>query len=84
MLAAASSAIEPMAAVTIAVGGSSNGNKVELVMPAVTFSVPTVDVQQVVSTAINFTAQGYIPSATTNVFDLSETNDLTVRYYAVP
>jgi hypothetical protein len=85
MLAAASSAVEPMAAVTIAVGGSSNGVKVELVMPAVTFSVPTVDVQQVVSTAINFTAQGYLPSATANgnTFDLTETNDLTVRYYAV-
>lgn len=85
MLAAASSAVEPMAAVTIAVGGSSNGVKVELVMPAVTFSVPTVDVQQVVSTAINFTAQGYLPSATTNgnTFDLTETNDLTVRYFSV-
>jgi hypothetical protein len=84
MLAAASSSVEPMAAVTIAVGGSSNGNRVELVMPAVTFSVPTVDVQQVVSTAINFTAQGYLPSATANAntFDLTETNDLTVRYYA--
>lgn len=84
MLAAASSAVEPMAALTIAVGGSSNSIRVELVMPAVTFSVPTVDVQQVVSTAINFTAQGYLPSATANAntFDLTETNDLTVRYFS--
>ena len=84
MLAAASSAVEPMAAVTVVVGGSANTNRVELIMPAVTFSVPSVDVQQVVSTAINFTAQGYVPSATANAnaFDLSETNDLTIRYYA--
>lgn len=84
MLAAASSSVEPMAALTIAVGGSTNSNKVELVMPSVTFSVPSVDVQQVVSTAINFTAQGYLPSGTANAntFDLSEANDLTVRYYA--
>ena len=43
-----------------------------LEMPAVTFSIPTVDVQQVVSTAINFTAEGYTPSATgdANVFAL--------------
>ena len=84
MLAAASSSVEPMAALTIVVGGSTNSNKVELVMPSVTFSVPSVDVQQVVSTAINFTAQGYLPSGTANAntFDLSEANDLTVRYYA--
>jgi len=84
MLAAASASVEPMAALTIAVGGASNGNRIELNMPSVTFSVPTVDVQAVVSTAINFTAEGYVPSATANgnTFALDETNDLTVRYYA--
>ena len=84
MLAAASSSIEPMAAITIAIGGSANATRVMLEMPAVTFSIPTVDVQQVVSTAINFTAEGYTPStiAGANVFALDETNDLTVRYYS--
>jgi hypothetical protein len=53
-------------------------------MPSATISIPTVDVQQVVSTAINFTAQGSALSATADnsVYDLSKSNDITVRYYA--
>jgi hypothetical protein len=84
MLAAISASTEPMATISIAIGGSGNGNRVVLDMPAVTFSIPTVDVQQVVSTAINFTAEGYTPSATAadTVFALDETNDIAVRYYA--
>lgn len=84
MLAAASSTIEPMVALTISIGGGANTVKIVLEMPSATITIPTVDVQQVVSTAINFTAQGYVPSSTANanVFDLSETNDISVRYYA--
>lgn len=83
MLAAISGSTEPMATISISIGGNS-GNKVVLDMPAVTFSIPTVDVQQVVSTAINFTAEGYSPGATAadSVFALDETNDIAVRYYA--
>lgn len=83
MLAAASTAVEPMATITINIGGA-NATKVVLEMPAVSFSVPSIDVQQVVSTAINFTASGYTPSAVANanVFDLSKTSDLAIRYYA--
>lgn len=83
MLAAASNTIEPMASLGINIGGAST-IKVNLDMPATVISIPTVDVQQVVSTAINFTAEGYIPSATTdgNVYDLTKTNDFAVRYYA--
>lgn len=85
MLAAISASTEPMATISVAIGGSANGNRVVLDMPAVTFSIPTVDVQAVVSTAINFTAEGYTPNATAteNVFALDETNDISVRYYAV-
>ena len=84
MLGAASSAVEPMASLAISIGGGANATRVVLDMPAVTFGIPTVDVQQVVSTAINFTAAGYIPSATadSNTFALDEVNDLTVRYYS--
>lgn len=84
MLNAASSSVEPMAALVISVGGSANSTRVELDMPGVTFSIPTVDVQQVVSTAINFTAAGSLPSATTNgnTFAVDAVNDLAVRYYA--
>jgi hypothetical protein len=82
MLAAASASVEPMAALSVVIGGTTNATKVVLEMPAVTFSIPTVDVQQVVSTAINFTAEGYTPGATSNVFALDETNDIAVRYYS--
>jgi hypothetical protein len=53
-------------------------------MPSVVLAVPTVDVQQVVSTNIAFTAQGYNASATAanNTFDITNPSDLMVRYYA--
>jgi len=84
MLAAASSTIEPMITLSLAIGGKSNTVKVILDMPSATISIPTVDVQQVISTVINFTAQGSSQSATAanSTFDLAKSNDITVRYYA--
>ena len=84
MLAAASASVEPMVALSISVGGTTNATKVVVEMPAATISIPAIDVQQVVSTNINFTAQGYTPSSTANanVFSLDKTSDLSVRYYA--
>lgn len=84
MLAAAATAVEPMFSMELAIGGSGNPLKIELQMPSVSIAVPTVDVQAVISTSINFTAAasvqtGAIGSAT---FDLGRTNDLVVRYYA--
>lgn len=84
MLAGSSKTTEPMISLQIAIGGINNAVKVVLDMPSATISIPTVDVQQVVSTAINFTAQGSALSATADnsVYDLSKSNDITVRYYA--
>ena len=84
MLAETATAIEPMFALAINIGGAANTVKVVLDMPSVTVGIPTVDVQQVVSTSIAFTAQGYVPSATAanNTFDLAKAGDLMVRYYA--
>lgn len=84
MLSAAASSVEPMAALAISVGGAANTIKAVMEMPAVTLSIPSVDVQQVVSTAINFTAQSSVPSNTADgtVYDLSEINDITVKYFA--
>jgi hypothetical protein len=86
MLAETANAIEPMFSLSINIGGNTaSTNKVIFEMPAVSIGVPTVDVQQVVSTSIAFTAQGYVPSATTanNVFDLTNPSDLLIRYFAV-
>ena len=84
MLAAASVTVEPMFSLQLAIGGSANATKVVLDLPSVTIGVPTVNVQQVVSTAINFTGQGFVPSTTANanVYDLTQTNDIAIRYYA--
>lgn len=84
MLAEAASNIEPMFALTMSVGGAANAVHVDLEMPSVVLAVPTVDVQQVVSTNIAFTAQGYNASATAanNTFDITNPSDLMVRYYA--
>ena len=84
MLSAASSSVEPMASLSIAVGGATNATRVVFDMPSITLSIPTVDVQQVVSTSINFTAEGYTTSATpdANAFALDEINDISVRYYS--
>jgi len=88
MLAETANAIEPMFALSINIGGSApatgSSNRVVLEMPSVSIGVPTVDVQQVVSTSIAFTAQGYVPNATAanNTFDLTKASDLLVRYYA--
>lgn len=76
--------IEPMFALNIWLGGSGNTVKVALDMSAASITIPAVNVEQVVSTTINFTSQGYIPNATvaSTVFDLSKPTDLMVRYYA--
>lgn len=77
----------------IQIGGINSVVKVELEMPAVTLQVPTVDVQDVVSTTINFVAQGSVlPSSvasdladasTVSYYDIEASNDILVRYYSV-
>lgn len=74
------------------VGGASNAVKVELEFPAVTMQVPTVDVQDVISTSISFSAQPALltdssaaanaDNSTTTYYDLEATTDLLVRYYS--
>lgn len=84
MLAEAATNIEPMFELIVNIGGAANTVHVDLEMPSVVLAVPTVDVQQVISTNIAFTAQGYVPSTTAanNTFDLTNPSDLMVRYYA--
>lgn len=76
MLAASSSDVNPAYYLKIAVGGSANITHVDFTMPAVVLSIPAVNAEQVVSTTINFTAQGSASSA----FDISVANELTVDY----
>lgn len=65
---------------TLNIGGTSSaGTRVELNLPAAVLSVPTINSEQVVSTTINFVAHGSTGSA----YDISATNEATLKYYAV-
>jgi hypothetical protein len=74
--------VEPNFSVQVAIGGSTNSIKVALDMPTTMLTIPTIDVQQVVSTTINFTAQGSTGGTAGSAYDISATNELTVKYYA--
>jgi hypothetical protein len=73
--------------VQVEVGGGTSGTRVELEMPASMLQVPTIDAQDVISTSIAFTAQGFDGSsslpATVELanFDVDQANDLFIRYY---
>lgn len=69
------------------VGGSSNPIRVEMVMPGVVLQIPTVETADVISTTINFTAQGHenVLSGTNGAdtdYDIAAVNDLRIRYYS--
>lgn len=69
------------------IGGSSNPIRVEMLMPGVVLQIPTVETADVISTTINFTAQGHdnVLSGTGGVdtnYDIAAVNDLRIRYYS--
>ncbi len=66
--------------ITLNIGGTAAaGTRVELNLPAAVLSVPTINAEQVVSTTINFVAHGFNGSA----YDITATNEATLKYYAV-
>jgi len=68
--------VDPAYYMKISVGGP-NLSRVELEMPAVVLSIPSVNTEQVVSSTITFTAQGSSGSA----FDIGTPNEINVKYY---
>lgn len=85
MQASASATTEPKFRLQLEMGGASNENKIEFEMPGVVLQLPTIDVAEVVSTTVNFTAQGFtsdVNGASVPSFDLTKANDLTVRYFS--
>lgn len=69
----------------IEVGGASNAVHVDFEMNGIVLQVPTVETGDVMSTTINFSAQGYDPTlvGSNATYDLAQTNDLYINYYAV-
>jgi hypothetical protein len=83
MLATSATATDPKFFIQLEVGGSTNAVRVEMEMNAAMLTIPTVNVEQVVSTQINFTAQGHTAAfASAADYDIANTNELLVRYYS--
>lgn len=76
---ATSAGIEPQYQLILHVGGSAATTRVELEMPMAFVQIPTIDAQAVLSTTINFTAEGFVNDK--SGIDIENTNELEVRYY---
>lgn len=71
--------------ISLQVGGSTNATRVDMLIDGASLQVPTIDAgQDIVSTVINFTAQGTdaVKGTASANFDLTMTNDLRVRYFS--
>jgi hypothetical protein len=77
MLAGSTTDVDPAFSVQVEVGGSANATRVEFEMPAAVLTIPTVATEQVISTTINFTAQG----SDNGAFEIGAANELEVRYF---
>lgn len=69
--------------VKVIIGGTGAATRVELSMPTCSISIPSIDVQQVVSTTINFTAQSSALGTAGSTYDITQANELTTTYYGV-
>lgn len=85
LLSTLSTSAETKYRLQLEIGGASAATRVELDMPGTVIGIPSVDVQDVISTAITFSAQGTdsVIGGATASYDLENTNDLTLRYYSV-
>ena len=83
MLTNAATSAETKYSLNIAIGGSANAIRVETFIFGAMLQIPTIDAQAVMSTTINFTAQGtdYLGGSSAS-FDLENTNDLRIRYFS--
>ena len=75
-------ASETKFALSLQVGGSANTVHVDFGMPGVVLQVPSINTADVMAVTINFTAQGFDPIVANQLFDLAQTNDLNIKYYA--
>jgi len=77
MLSNSATATNPAFYMKLSIGGNASAaTRVDIEMPAVMLSIPSVATEQVVSTTITFTAQGSSSSA----FDIEALNEATITY----
>ena len=82
LLAASSSSTENKFAVVVSMGGASNDTRVDLSMPTVQLTIPSITSEQIISTSITMTAQGSSTGLAGGTYDLEKTNELSLKYYA--
>lgn len=80
---ATSAGVEPKFKLQVEIGGITAGTRVEVEAPGAMLQIPSIDAQAVMSTTINFTAQGFSNILADNAYDLENTNDLTIRYLSL-
>lgn len=85
LLTNASTSIEPKFSLKLQIGGAAAGTRVELNMPATFLQIPTVDAQAVMSTTINFTAEGgdQVQGTAGAGFDIEQPSEIEIRYLSL-
>lgn len=80
---ATSAGIEPKFRLQLEIGGASNGTRIEVESSGAMLQIPTIDAQAVMSTAINFTCQGTNNNLADNAYDITNVNELAIRYFSI-
>jgi len=79
LLEGSSTTVDPQFYMKLSIGGNPTATtRVDIEMPAVMLTIPTVATEQVVSTTISFTAQGSASGA----FDIEQLNEVSLTYIA--
>jgi hypothetical protein len=81
LLAASATNVDPAYNLKISIGAANTAGKTRVVlhMPATVLTIPTINTEQVVSTTVNFTAQGYNSE---NDFDICANNEISIKYHS--
>jgi hypothetical protein len=82
LLTGSTTTVDPRFYMKLIIGGTTADDRVEIEMPGVVLTIPTIATEQVVSTSINFTAQGTDTISAIREFDLEEANEINIKYYA--
>ena len=78
LIAQVNSDSDPEFFLQIEIGGINNSTKVLLQMPAAVLTIPTVNAESVITTTVNFTAQGH----DSGKFDIIKDNEIVIKYFA--
>jgi len=78
LLVASKTDVNPAFNLTISVGGAPTATtRIDLLMPACVLTIPSIATEQVISTTINFTAQGSSGGA----FGIENNNEIQIKYF---